>query len=201
MLRLVAVTMLAGLLVGRLAGGRLRNLASLPVRAVPITFVSAGLVVTARFVGDSVASVLQLAAIGAGGLFLAVNAMRVRGAMRAAFAVLAIGWMLNATVITANDGMPLSLSAYAASGQTVVPTPGEGGFFAIDVADESTILRPLGDVIPISPLRTVVSIGDLVLALGVVGLMVVGMRGGAHAPSRESISRRAAPELASRLES
>lgn len=176
MLRLVAVTLVAAVIAGRLAGGRLRNLAAVRVAALPLTFASAGLVVVARFAGGAVGTGLQLAAVATTGTFLAVNATRFKGWLRAGLAVIAVGWTLNALVIAANAGMPLSLPAYAASGQTDSPTPGEAGFFAITIADETTVFRPLGDVIPLAPLRAVVSPGDLLLALGIIVLIGAGMR-------------------------
>lgn len=177
MLRLVAITVLGALVLGWLAGGRLRTLAALPVTALPLTFLSTGLIVAARFAGAGVATGLQVAAICVVGIFLVVNAARTSGIIRAALAVVALGWVLNAAVIISNSGMPLSLAAYAASGQTEMPTPGEEEFFAITVADEGTVLSFLGDVIPIAPMHVVVSIGDLFLALGIVALIVLGMRG------------------------
>jgi hypothetical protein len=180
-LRLVGITLLVAVAAGWLGGGRLRNLAAIRVVALPLAFGSAACVVAARFAGGALGTALQVSGIAAVGAFLAVNATRLRGCLRAGLAILAVGWLLNAAVIISNGGMPLSLGAYAASGQTDVPTPGEGGFFAIDVAGAHTTLRPLGDVIPIAPLRTVASPGDLVLALGVVIVITAGMRGSAAA--------------------
>lgn len=179
MLRITAATLLASVIAGWLAGGRLRNLAAARLTALPLTFASAGLVVAARFAGETAAAGLQIAAAAVVAAFLGLNLARVHGAWRVGFAVLVVGWGLNAIVVAANGGMPLSLPAYAASGQTEAPTPGEGGFFAVTVADESTVLAPLGDVIPVPPLRAVASLGDLVLALGIVIVVGAGMRAAA----------------------
>ncbi len=176
MLRLVALTLLVALAAGRLAGGRLKNLGAIRVTALPVALASAGFVVAARAAGGGIATALQYAGIASVGVFLAINATRLRGWLRIGLAVLAFGWALNALVITTNGGMPLSLSAYEKSGQEQLPTPGEGGFFAIDVADEHTVLRQLGDVIPVAPLRTVASPGDLIMGLGLIVIIVAGMR-------------------------
>lgn len=109
------------------------------------------------------------------GLFLAVNLDGTRGLLRAGLAVTALGWTLNIVVIGSNGGMPLSTVAYERSGQETAPTPGRGGFYRIVLADDETVLRSLGDVIPVRPLRQVFSPGDLILtgglALSVAGAM------------------------------
>lgn len=184
MLRLLVLAIAAAVATGWAARGRLSALATTRVAALPLTFASAGLIVAARFAGGTAGTALQIAAGIAVGTFLALNARRHAGLVRVGFAVVALGWGMNAAVITANGGMPLSLTAYAASGQTDVPTPGEAGFFAIEIATEDTALRPLGDVIPLAPLRVVASAGDLLLLAGIFLVIVAGMRRDVAAPGR-----------------
>jgi hypothetical protein len=166
------------ILIGRLAGGRLRHLGR--IRLTAAFLASAGLVVMVVLSVTSLGEVADRIALGAGyallGAFLAVNVVRHRGAIRIGLAVLALGWGMNTLVIAANGGMPLSLSAYRASGQIEAPTPGQAGFFKLVVADEHSALRPLGDVIPVKPIRNVVSAGDLMLIAGMAVFVAAGMR-------------------------
>jgi hypothetical protein len=113
--------------------------------------------------------------------YIAVAAFLIRNmtrehSIRIGLIFLLIGWMLNASVIALNGAMPLSIRAYRASGQTETPTPRQGGFFKIELADNKTRLGFLGDVIPVHPIGQVVSVGDLFLVLGAAGALVGGMR-------------------------
>jgi hypothetical protein len=70
----------------------------------------------------------------------------------------------------------LSRWAYAASGQTARITEGSRGFYRIVLAGPKTTLLRLGDVIPIKLFRQVVSIGDIVLFLGIAFVIAAAMR-------------------------
>lgn len=86
--------------------------------------------------------------------------------------LVAAGLALNAVVIAANGAMPVDPAAIRAIGMEGegVP-PGKHTLMT-----EATILPWLGDVIPVRPLRSVISIGDLVLAAGLLPMTHALMR-------------------------
>lgn len=178
MFKILLLTLGLSIAAGWIARGRLRNLSGLQFRGVP--FLLAALLVALLpllvTVSDGTARALSVVANLVVIAFLVVNARAQRGGVRAGIAVIVAGWALNALVITANAGMPLSTWAYAQSGQTDEITAGEGGFYKIVVADSDTVLRPLGDVIPIRAIAQVVSIGDILIVAGIGIVVVVAMR-------------------------
>ncbi|BAW02612.1 hypothetical protein TTMY_2247 [Thermus thermophilus] len=92
-----------------------------------------------------------------------------------------LGLFLNTLVIFANGGhMPVSLAALERAGIAefagLLRTKGDAVHALLD---ETTRLPFLGDVIPLPPLRKVVSPGDLFILLGIVGVVVEGaLKGG-----------------------
>ena len=181
MFKILLLTLGVAVAAGWVAGGRLRRLSDLHFKGVPILLGSLVVALLPLFVeiGDRGARVLSgvanLVVIG----FLAVNVRTHRGAVRAGIAVMMLGWMLNAIVITANGGMPLSPWAYEQSGQSVTTDPitaGQDGFYKIVLAGKGTWLRELGDVIPIRAIVQVVSIGDLLIVAGIDGVIIAAMR-------------------------
>lgn len=188
MLGIVGTALVTGVVGGFLAGGRLGRLSEVRLVGKPLAFgaLAVMVVVPLADLGTPLDRVLIAAGYALAAAFLVVNIVRSRGtALRVGLAVLALGWILNATVMVANGGMPLSREAYAASGQLDTPTPGHGGFFKIVLADENTRLRALGDVITLRPFRRVVSAGDLVLMAGLTLTIFAGMRGNGPRRSRE----------------
>jgi hypothetical protein len=91
--------------------------------------------------------------------------------------VMAVGLLLNLVVVGLNGGMPVSAFAVErAGGSTTVLAEGEG--VKHHVADEDDVFAPLGDVIPIpQPIGVVLSIGDLLLYLGMAWCVIQVMRG------------------------
>lgn len=96
-----------------------------------------------------------------------------------------VGLALNAAVILANGGaMPVTADALRLVGQYdfAVRLAAEGPIGHVRLATPDTRLRALGDIIPLSPLpalRLVVSLGDLLIAMGVLLIFYVGTL---HAP-------------------
>jgi hypothetical protein len=103
-------------------------------------------------------------------LFLAVN-WRLAG-----IAVAALGMALNVVVIAANGAMPVSQRALDKAGY-------EGNVGDLDrkheILDADTKLPWLADVIPVPYLRTIISLGDIVLAIG-IGQLVYSRTRDAH---------------------
>jgi uncharacterized protein DUF5317 len=167
-----------GLIIGLLARGSFKGLKDIQLRMVWVLFVSLAIAILPLF-SDSINEHrrgLLLVANAGVLLFLLVNILTSRGETRAGFLVITLGWALNFTVIAVNGGMPLSRWAYAASGQTQRITEGSGGFYRIVLAGPKTTLLRLGDVIPIRLFREVVSIGDILLFLGIALVIAAAMR-------------------------
>jgi hypothetical protein len=149
--------LVSGAVIGLIAGLALRRdwrpLERLEIRALPFLFIA----LFARVLGLVVPGfglsleVLAIATIGLGAL---VN-WRIAG-----MAIIALGSGLNLLVIVLNQGMPVGSDALLSAGAEFPRDP-------LHVAMvSSTILPALGDIIPLSPLRGVYSVGDLVIALG-----------------------------------
>jgi hypothetical protein len=105
--------------------------------------------------------------------------------------LVALGLALNAIVIAANGAMPVDPNAVRALGLGELEVP----IGKHTVLTEDTRLPWLADVLPVPPLRSIVSVGDLVIALGLLPLTHALMRDpdrGGRA-SRRGVSRAAAP--------
>lgn len=106
-------------------------------------------------------------------LFAALN-VRWRG-----MPLVLIGLTLNAIVIVANGGMPVSAEAIERSGQgDMLQVLIDEGAAKHHLMTDDDVLTPLADVIPIPPpVGQIVSVGDLFVYAGIVWLVVVVMRG------------------------
>ena len=96
--------------------------------------------------------------------------------MQVAVALILLGGGLNAAAIAANGRMPYSESALV-SAQVTAEQRARGERSPKHVAaDDATRLSWLGDVIPVRPIKKVVSLGDLILLAGVAALLAAAMR-------------------------
>ncbi len=147
-------------------GGRLRRVAHAELRATWLLFTGVavqvgvdvaagrGLLPDAGLSGWTLLLLSQLLVVA----FLVVN-RDLPGTW-----LVAAGLLLNATVMAANRAMPVDPAAIAAlgiEGATVAP-----GKHTLLTAD--THLPWLADIIPVPWLRSILSVGDLVLAVGLV---------------------------------
>jgi hypothetical protein len=80
--------------------------------------------------------------------------------------LVAIGLALNAIVITANGAMPVGPEAMHALGLGPLEVP----LGKHTLLTETTRLPWLADIIPLPPLRSIISVGDVVLAAGMIPL-------------------------------
>jgi hypothetical protein len=186
---LLLATMIGlGIVAGLLTRGNFKGLTVLRFRLAPVLFVSLVIALLPFYVSslESSRRAFQLLAFAGVLIFLIANILSTRGGVRAGFLVLGLGWALNFIVIASNGGMPLSLWAYAKSGQTEVPHFGSGGFYRVVEAHPGTVLRPLGDVIPVRVFTQVLSIGDVLLLIGAAIVIAAGMHLRA-ASERESV--------------
>ena len=178
-MRLFVVAVAVGAIVGSCRGGRFSRLGQVPLRANWLVWLA-----LAVQVSGGIPAVRSLPHVGRFGLVLASyaligawlvhNAGRSVGFLRHAWALMALGWILNLAVMAANSGMPVSADAMDRSNLADVAVA-EGHLWKHVPLRSSTRLAPLGDVIPAPPLRSVLSIGDIGLGAGLAALIAVGM--------------------------
>lgn len=158
-------------------GGALRHFARIPFRWPAI--VLAGLIVRAIAFSpvvrhDGLAIALYVAALTCLSVGIALN-RRIAG-----IELVLLGLILNAAVILANGGaMPVSSDALRLVGRYdyALELRAEGPLGHSELATPDTVLRPLADIIPLSPLppfQTVASVGDLFIATGVLVIFYIG---------------------------
>jgi hypothetical protein len=206
---LVAIIVLAGLGAGFVARGSLRNFERVRIHWWAVALLGLGLQaipVPDRF-GSRVAVGLLLASY-----LLLIGFAWVNRRLPAAPLIL-IGLAMNATVIAANQGMPVSEAAIRTAGTT-----GEAMLTGIEgtkhhLMTDEDVLTALADVIPVPPpIGVIVSIGDLFLYAGVTSFVVLVMIGrfdenrrpqarlqmyrGKHLPLDRRLPHRSAPRQA-----
>lgn len=166
MLTALVVAVAAGI-VARLRGGSVDELAETTFRWTPLLL--AGLVVQIGFIYWDPPWLGE-----AGGLAVVLVSNAVVGAWLYANRVLpgltlaAAGMALNVVVIAANGAMPVLERSAKAAGVT---RSLEDAGLKHEPLDEDTVLPWLGDAIPIRPFQEVLSVGDVVLALGLARLV------------------------------
>jgi len=179
---LVAVPVATGVLLGYARGGRLRNLLDVPMRASWLLLLAAGLQFVHFDVADTreaIESALHMslmvpifALVGIWGL---VNLPARPRLTQVSVALVLLGGAANVAAITTNGRMPYSQSALvAAHVSDEQRARGERSPKHV-AADAATRLPWLGDVIPVSPVQKVISVGDVVLLIGVAGIVAAGM--------------------------
>lgn len=106
-------------------------------------------------------------------LFAALN-VRASGML-----LVLIGLVLNLAVISANGGMPVSAQALRDSDQLdVLEQLQRSGADKHHLQTEDDVLTPLGDIVAIpGPVAQAISIGDVLVYLGLMWLIVAAMRG------------------------
>lgn len=171
-MRFTAVAVLAGVLIGLLARGRLSNMGRRALRGW--TLLAAGIVTqvaAGRVGGPDWTTALVLASYA---LLLGFAACNLQ---LAGMGVVMIGMVANAAVIGLNDGMPIRREAVVAAG---LATPEQAERLRADVKRRPE--RPgdrlvvLADIVPVPPLREVVSFGDLAIGVGIADAIVHLMR-------------------------
>ena len=171
---------LLGLLLGLLAGGRLRNLAEIHLRWTSLLVAAVFIRVAteaALGAGNDIVEALRLPLLAAafGILLVALWVNRTYPGLSLAF----LGVLSNGLVILVNGGyMPVWEPALTAAGLTTADVT--RSFHVIIEAGTTDFLGRLlilGDVIPfpVSFLRNVYSLGDLFLALGLAFFLFAGV--------------------------
>jgi len=181
---LLLYSIAAGLVIGRLSGGRLGNLEH--VRFSWWRLALAGLVVQlALFAGPVAEHVGPEGPVIYVASTLVVLAALLRNLALPGLAIIAIGAILNLIPVIANGGvMPSAPEAWLAlGGEAVLPV---SHFSNSVLIGPHTLFPFLGDVFvwprPL-PLANVFSLGDAVIAVGAVVFLVTAMRRAGPSPS------------------
>jgi len=169
-------SLVAGIVLGIIAGGKLTNLAAVKLRLVQALFLGLFMRYAVQYAienGNDIASGLRLPLFLAGFLLLLAGLWANRNLPGMAIAF--VGILLNAVAITTNAGyMPVWEPSIAAAGlpvdviasafHRIVGVTSTGGI----PGDFLAAAGPLGDIIPIPVpgLRNVASVGDIFLAAG-----------------------------------
>ncbi len=170
-------------LVAALAqGGSLDRLAATRLRFTWLVFVGlvtqlGAVALSPRWLDVEAAVGALIAANSLIVVFLAAN-VRLPG-----MALAALGMLMNVSVIAANGAMPVLPRAASSAG---VPISAENAGLRHEILDDRTKLPWLADAIPAPPLRTVLSLGDVLLALS---LALFVYRSTLRRPSRRSRSK------------
>jgi len=109
------------------------------------------------------------------GWWLFENARASYGGLRWGLALIAGGWFLNLLAIVPNGGMPVSGSALRRAGFAASTSVRQGHLSKHVLANHNTVLRALGDVIPLPWFRSVISPGDSLMVVGIVILIAAVM--------------------------
>lgn len=201
----LGLAVILGLAVGFLTGGRLRHAAQVRLRYLPLLVgaLVVQVLIFSAILGtrDIVHRVGPYIYIGTliVTLFVMVMNRRIPGMW-----IIALGALLNALVITANGGfMPSPEDALREAGRLDEVLEDEreqeDGSYVLSnstIADDDTRLLFLGDVLAIPegwPLANVISIGDILIAIGAVVAIVRVM----HLRPREPEPAEQRPESAS----
>ncbi|MFN2607654.1 MAG: DUF5317 family protein [Acidimicrobiales bacterium] len=178
---LFAIAVAAGCLGGYARSGRLRRLGDLRLSAPALVGLALAFQVGAGLAPEG----WRGAAIGASyvlaGAFLAANLRGRSPVVRAGIALLALGWGLNVMVMAPHRAMPVSAEALRRTGGARVDVRTGHLSKHVNAAGPSAV-GLLGDVIPVRPLRAVLSLGDLALLAGVALVVGGGMGGGLAVP-------------------
>jgi hypothetical protein len=185
----VVLALAAGVGLGYAQRGRLRSFASLPLSLFLVLWLALALQLVLVYAPVGARFALVLGSYLLAGAWLWWSASRLREALLG-ISLMAFGWFLNLLVISANGGMPVSRAAVIRAGLPWTDVR-EGSLFKHVAAGPDTPLRFLGDVIAVPPVHRVVSLGDIVLLLGIVLFVSQVMRSDAtRLPMQAAASRR-----------
>ena len=186
---LIVGALLAGIVVGLATGGSWQRLADIHFRWWPLAFVGLGmqLMPVPAFSGrlDEWLEVALL--VGSYVILLTFVAVNIR---LPGVPLLAVGFVLNAIVVSVNAGMPVTDSAlrqafgadYRDERADLIAHGGRKHHIA--TGDDQLMF--LADVIPLGgPVKQVVSVGDVVWLAGTIWVIAGAMRGPRTATLRE----------------
>ena len=119
------------------------------------------------------------------GLWLIKECTLQTGMLRRSFGLVVLGWLCNVTAALANGAMPVSQWALRAIGGNAASLD-HGNLYKHVVATPSTFAPWLGDVLPLPfPIvRNVISVGDVLMLIGIAWAIQVVPLSGVHARER-----------------
>jgi hypothetical protein len=167
--RLILLTVAVATVAGLLAGGTLRGFPFVRLRGAWLALAG---VVLQFLPAEGTLGIALL--FGSFAVLLAFAAFNLRAP---GFALILVGLALNALVIVANNGMPVTRHALVASNQsaTLADLIANGGS-KHHLARDGTVLQPLADVIALgSPIDQAISVGDVCVQLGAAWIIVFAM--------------------------
>lgn len=179
----ILLVIVAACVVGLARGGSMQNLAQLQLASWPLVFVAVAAQAAGAFAGAmglAYASVLYVVGMLSSAALVVVFVARNRDLP--GMPLIALGFLLNAIVVTANGAMPVSQEAADRVGISTVGLY-RNADAKHELIDSGTRLEPLADIVPVplpKPLArgsNVVSVGDVVLAAGIGVLVVNAMLG------------------------
>jgi hypothetical protein len=161
-----AAAIVFGVVTGLLSGGSLGAVASYRFKAWPLLVVALGLEITLGALPTGLRHVVAPLAALAVAAWCAANFTggRVR---QLGQVLLTLGVVLNLLVMSVNDGMPVSRAALGAAGLPPAMDIARGDLYKHTAITAHTHLAFLGDIVPIRLAHTVMSVGDLVMLLGI----------------------------------
>ena len=176
----LVIALICGVVVGVATGGRVRNLGRLRYRAWPVLIAAAG---TQVLLGDLPGpGRWGLAVIDCGAVVAWSWLNRTSGRWMSGLDLFGLGVVLNALVMAANRGMPVSRAGLASAGLSPKMDVARGHLYKHVIMTAHTRIRFLGDVIPLAPLRTVMSAGDVLMLAGIVITIGVGTHADTDVP-------------------
>lgn len=166
----------AGVVLGYALEGRLRGLGQLRLRGFGWLAVALAIQLALPFAPPRGRVRLLLLSYALAGAWFLLNARQRRTGVRCGLLVIAAGWLLNLVPIALNGAMPVSMDAVEQISAR------RGGHPVVEIrkhaiADRETRLAWLGDVVPVVPFRSVVSVGDLLMGAGLATTVAAAMRG------------------------
>lgn len=179
---LILLVLVLAVVAGYLAGGRLGALAHLRLPRIWLVWLAFSVQFVVAFLPPDPRQSLRAPLVGLAFALVAVWIVGVwpglTRVLQGALVLIAVGWAMNLAVITMNNGMPVSAETLERVG---LPSEDiESGDLGKHVAlDEDTVLPWLGDVIPlplVGTLRKAISVGDVVMLLGLALFIPAGMR-------------------------
>jgi len=184
---LVLLALVLGVLVGLALGGRVGRIADIRLRWWGLAFLGLALQLIPIFSGPG--QLDHWLAVGLlVGSYLVLLVFVAANIRRSGFPLVAVGFALNALVISLNGGMPVSDHAlHVGAGPYYQETRErltEHGGEKHHLRRPGDVLVELGDVIPVGPpFRQVLSAGDVLWLLG-TSWVIAGAMGTRHAGRR-----------------
>jgi len=166
------VALLLGVAVGLATGGRLRNLGEHRLAAWWVLPLGVGAQLVSNQLGGDAAFALLLASYVLLAAFTVAN-IRIFGMV-----AVTIGLLANLLVIAVNEGMPVRREAVIKAGIA----DDDRDLATISMQSKHHYERPsddlmiLADIIPVRPLREVLSIGDVAMSAGIAAVVAALLR-------------------------